>query len=364
MKAPLPFSVFKRANRPSYLVAFKNEKTGDYLPPISTRQTDESAAIKTAYEWFRNGVPQKDKAIDLKEYTLRDLAKEADKTDAESIVNELKRLGLLKSAVITDTKQDRDFAEFLTNFWDYDNSPYVKEKLRKNHGIHRRYCHEQLGSVKRYWIPYFTGRLLGTITRQDIEDFIEYFEKLPETNGVRIPQSAKRKNTIIQAGTIALSWAYNKEMIDRDVAQGITWFSGKAAERQILTPELVAAIFKVQWKDERARLANMLAMVTGMRAGEIQGLRVQDLGKDCLYIRHSWNRLDGLKTTKTNESRTVEVPFPGLIQDLLTLASTNPHGQSMDGYVFWAEKNSDKPMEASLFNDGLREALILSGMSK
>ena len=41
-----------------------------------------------------------------------------------------------------------------------------------------------------------------------------------------------------------------------------------------------AAIFKVQWKDERARLANMLAMVTGMRAGEIQGLRVQNLGKD------------------------------------------------------------------------------------
>ena len=74
--------------------------------------------------------------------------------------------------------------------------------------------------------------------------------------------------------------------------------------------------------------------------------------------------MDGLKTTKTNESRTVEVPFPGLIQDLLAVASTNPHGQSMDGYVFWAEKNSNKPMEASLFNDGLREALILSGMSK
>jgi len=34
-------------------------------------------------------------------------------------------------------------------------------------------------------------------------------------------------------------------MIDRDVTQGIAWFSGKAAERQILTPEL-AAIFKVQ----------------------------------------------------------------------------------------------------------------------
>ena len=108
----------------------------------------------------------------------------------------------------------------------------------------------------------------------------------------------------------------------------------------------------------------MLAMVTGMRAGEIQGLRVQDLGKDCLYIRHSWSRWDGLKTPKTNESRTVEVPFQGLIQDLLVLAATNPHGQSMDGYVFWAVKMADKSMEASLFANGLREALINTGMSK
>jgi integrase len=109
----------------------------------------------------------------------------------------------------------------------------------------------------------------------------------------------------------------------------------------------------------------MLAMVTGMRAGEIQGLRVQDLEKDCLYIRHSWNRLDRLKTTKTNESRTVEVPFPTLIQDLLALAAINPHGrQSMDGYVFWADKMPDKPIEASLFVDGLRKALMLAGMGK
>ena len=364
MKKPLPFSVFKRANRPCYVVAFKNERTGTYLPPISTRQTDEAAAIKVAYEWFKNGVPNKNNVVNLKDYTLRDLAKEVDKTGAESIINELKRRGFLKSAVITNTKQDRDFAEFILNFWDYDNSPYVREKLRKNHGIHRRYCHEQLGAVKKYWVPYFTGKLLGELKRQDIESFIEYFETLPETKGERIPQSAKRKNNIIQAGTIPLSWAFNKEMIEKDITQGITWFSGKAAERHILTPELAAAVFKVQWKDERAKLANMLAMVTGMRAGEIQGLRVQDLGKDCIYIRHSWNRLDKLKTTKTNENRTVEVPFPGLIQDLLTLAGTNPHGQNIDNFVFWAEKNHDKPMEASLFIDGLREALVSIGMNK
>jgi len=129
---------------------------------------------------------------------------------------------------------------------------------------------------------------LGDITRHDIEGFIEHLDTPPKT-WATVPKSAKRKNIIILAGTIALSWAFNKEMIERDVTQGITWFSGKSAERQILSPELAEAVFKVQWKDERARLANILAMVTGIRAGEIQGLRVQDLGKDCLYIRGGCN---------------------------------------------------------------------------
>jgi integrase len=108
----------------------------------------------------------------------------------------------------------------------------------------------------------------------------------------------------------------------------------------------------------------MLAAVTGLRAGEIQGLRVQDLGKECLYVRHSWNCRDGLKTTKNNDPRTVEVPFPSLIDSLLNLAWCNPHGASMDSYVFWAEKSPSKPMESCLFLDGLRDALKKTGMSK
>jgi integrase len=108
----------------------------------------------------------------------------------------------------------------------------------------------------------------------------------------------------------------------------------------------------------------MLAMVTGLRAGEIQGLRVQDIGKDCLYIRHSYNGRDGLKTTKNNENRTVELPFPSLIAELIDLAKQNPHGAGMDSFVFWAELSPEKPMEACLFLRDLRAALIQTGMSR
>jgi integrase len=260
------------------------------------------------------------------------------------------------------------------------------------------------GAVKKYWLPFFNEKMLGEITRQNIEDFIIFIESIEErakeeqaeidkaleeeaikekaeiASGlkkpkrknaaslkrriVRFPKSAKRKNSIIQAGTVPLAWAFHKEMIDRDVTAGITWFSGTSQERQILSPEQAAAIFKVEWKDNRARLANLLAMVTGMRAGEIQGLQVKDLGKDCLYVRHSWNFQDGLKTTKNNESRTVEVPFPGLMHELIEMAKNNPHEQSMDSYVFWAEKSPDKPMEQGIFLRDFKSALIKTGMDK
>jgi hypothetical protein len=60
---------------------------------------------------------------------------------------------------------------------------------------------------------------------------------------------------IIWAGTTALKWAYNQEMTDQDRSTGIIYFSGRPKERQILSPELAAAVFRVSWKDERTRLA-------------------------------------------------------------------------------------------------------------
>jgi integrase len=355
----LPFSVFKRSGRRFYSVKFKNEEAGEYLPAISTGQETEAAAIATVFLWLKDGIPRKGETIPFKKYSLRDMAREADINghDAEFICKELQRRGLLKSYVLTDSEQAVTFGDYLSTFWDFENSPYVREKLRKNHGIHRYYCKAQSGAVNGYWIPFFKGRLLGDIAKKDIEAFVDSLDSGEKK------LSAARKNHIIKAGTIPLKWAFHKEMIGRDITAGITWFAGKAAERQILTPELAAAVFRVEWADPRTRLANLTAAVTGMRAGELQGLRVQDLGRDCLYIRHSWNCRDGLKSTKNNEERLVEV-FPELIRELLNLAQSNPHGASLNSYVFWAELSPDKPIEGKLFIRDMRKALVTAGVSK
>jgi integrase len=351
-----PFSVFRRADRPAYLVAFKNEVTGRYLPAVSTRKEKYADAVKQAWAWYREGVPRKEGPVGVPADSILRLLRDTPltKRDAEMFVRALKDRGFVKSCVFAGGEDGRRLADYLKEFWDWDNSPYVREKLRRQHSIHRRYVDESLRTVAKHWEPYFKDKPLGDVTRDDVNGFADSVAALPA--------GYQRKNGIMLAGCIPLRWAYRKEKIPLDVTRGLVMFSGKEGKRKILAPDVVAEIFRLEWPDCRAKAANMLAAVTGLRAGEIQALRVCDLGDGCLYVRHSWNRLEGYKTTKNNEERVVELPFRFVMDALRETAALNPHGTGPDSPVFWAEISPLKPVEQRIFIRGLRRALEASGM--
>jgi integrase len=306
---------------------------------------------------LRDGIPQKNEALKVHDLALKNEARKIKtKDEAMIVLAELKRLGMVKNFIMDETPQAEDFVLFLKTFWEWENSPYVKEKLRKNHGIHKRHCKLQGQAIGLYWEPFFKGRLLGEISAEDIDGFI---------NDLADKElSPSRKNVIVMAGTKPLRWAFSKGKIEKDPTIGHILFAGEERKRHILTPTAAAAAFRIVWNDERVKNANMLASVTGMRSGEILALRVQDLGPDCLFVRGAWNRLDGVKLPKNNETRTVELPFPTLMQKLIEQAKNNPWGFSPDSFVFWSEFHADKPMQPDLFLIGLRDALQRVGFSK
>ncbi len=313
-----PFCVFKRSNRPYYFVLFKDD-SGNYLSkPVSTKKKSKIEAEKVALQWLREGIPQKEKTVKVKDLFLSDTIRkiETGTEEAEAILAEMQKRGLLKNYVLSETPAAEDFVSFLLTFWTWEESPYIKEKLRKNHGIHKRYCKLNYQAIILYWKPFFEGRVLGEITEEDIDAFINFM-------GEKTISSA-RKNAVIKAGTTALHWAFNKNKISKDPANGHILFTGEKRERLILMPSSAAALFRARWENNRARLANMLASVTGMRSGEIIALRFQDLGQDCLYVQNSWNRVDGLKPPKNNETRIVELPFSDLVYELFEQAKQNP----------------------------------------
>jgi len=351
-----PFSVFKRADRTIYSVAFKDEQ-GKYLPPVSTGKKTEKEAMQAAFEMLREGKRKNGKAVTVHGLSLKEAARKVrNAEEAETIMAELKRLGWVKSYVARGAPDSENFLEFLARFWDYDRSPYVQEKLRKAHGIHRRYCRCQTQAAAKYWAPRFEGRLLGELTGKDIGDFIS---SMAETG-----LSASRINMVVLAGTQPLRWAHSKGMIAEDPTRGHLMFSGTGAKRKILAPGAAAAAFRAEWKCGRARLGSLLAAVTGMRLGEIQALRLGDLGAASLSVRASWNPIDGVKTTKTNAARTVELNFPEIMDALREQAMRNPWGASPDSFVFWTEGASAAPMREKRFMAPFRAALESAGMTR
>lgn len=349
------FVLTKRGDLPNYYVCFQNPLTGKYGTKRSTGTSDRKQAEKTAYQWLLSNSQKETENIVSK--NILDAIKFADLSldDTKQIVDLLQLKGLLVSAVVKNDKSDIPLISFLENFWTAENSPYIKEKLRKKHGIHKRYITKQYGAIKNYWKPYFKDKKLGSLTRDDINSFIDILAASPT------PTSLPGKNVIIKAGTLALRWAYRNEYFDKDITEGIMLFSGENQKREILTPELATAIFQYTWKNQTSKLANLLSMCTGLRAGEIQGLRKQDLGKNCLYIQHSWNYDDGLKTTKNNEQRTAEIVFPELMSALIEQANSNPYDEGLEGYIFWASIPG-KPCESKLWLSDLREICKQAGI--
>ncbi|MCL2879916.1 MAG: site-specific integrase, partial [Treponema sp.] len=98
----LPFSIFLRGGRPCYYVAFKNEDTGKYLPAVSTKKIKKSDAERQAWVWYREGIPKRNGKSDIKTLSLHDSIRHIPltTTDAELIVDELKRKGLVLSCIL------------------------------------------------------------------------------------------------------------------------------------------------------------------------------------------------------------------------------------------------------------------------
>jgi len=197
-----PFSIFKRADRSCYSVSFK-DANGKYLRPISTGKKTEKEAMEVAFKWLRDGIPQKNEALTVNDLSLKDVARKIKtETETEMLLSELKMLGKVKNFILNDTPQAEDFISFLKTFWDWEKSPYIKEKQRKSHGIHRRHCLIQSQAIRLYWEKFFNGRFLGDITATDIDAFINYMGDME--------LSAARKNVVIKAGTKPLRWAFSR----------------------------------------------------------------------------------------------------------------------------------------------------------
>jgi integrase len=338
-----------------------NQETGLPMSARSTGERGRDVALIVVSGWLRDGLLGKDgerrkveAAFDL-DGILRGIRRaELDSGAALAIVKALKERGLIDIGVVPAGKGSVKFTDFLTDFWDYEKSLYVRDRLAHGHCIGRSYCGINGRHILNYWLSAFKGRMLASITRNDLKSF---------SLSLPADKSASYKNSILNAGLIPLGWAYEEGMIPADIAKDFERYSGKAGKRGVLTVEEAGALFAKPWADTAAMAANLLSATTGMRQGEVLAIRGGDIGDGVLNAAHSWSAADSLKTPKNGEARKVPL-LPEVREALLAQLVRNPHTDipAVERFVFWGTAPDRPRVEGSFMLDALHGELENMGI--
>ncbi|MCR4940777.1 MAG: tyrosine-type recombinase/integrase [Treponemataceae bacterium] len=385
-----PFYIFKRAGN-NYYAQFHDPVTHRCIAVRSMGTKNKEEALAKAWSMF-SGIQKKEpqeseimgiiNTLSRKSYRLEEIAmlqtliqtkypELRPAVSAQSVTASTVPDILEHTAFIPQKKTP--LLKYIADFWDFEKSDYVQDKLAHGQRIGKRHCYEQANLVK-YWREFFTDdATLEELTVTQLREFERYLQKrhentvLKNSNGKPItPLSTATMKNIIRCGGISFGWAVKQGYISSNPEDALTQYSTVSKERGILSAEEARELFKHgQWEDERYRVASLLAMITGMRLGEIQALRRCDIGDDMIYVRRAWSPVDGLKCPKNGKERKVPLP-PEVRKELLDLVSKNPHKNMFaesDGFVFWGTM-PDKPLVSNQITEGFKNALHSIGITE
>ena len=249
------------------------------------------------------------------------------------------------------TKERATFEAFAEGFFDPDGE-WAREKRRRGHRLSADQCERHSRSTKNHLIPFFGKMRIARIDDEDTRRFQETLED-QELSGGTI-------NRVTVALRLILKGAYRKKMMRRmPIVEAVS--EKDRRQRGVYLPDEIRALFKLEWPDRRCYVANITAAATGLRAGEIAGLRESNVHSEYLEVECTWNPRFGLGPTKTGRVRVVPIPFR-IHDELVQLLSQNPL-KTENRFVFYSIK-PDKPMDQREFTEALYSALEKIGITE
>lgn len=398
-----PFYLSKNSSG-FYKAYFVNTETGKVIATKSTHSTNKFEATQIASNWHLNGLPSarttpysnyknnsapssgmdlqsivnrltRDEALELnamisarfslgafcvEDNDVADVKGPATAAVSEPVIVDSNSLSSVPQSENPNTSEPILLIEALTNFWDFDNSEYVKKRQLRGFDIKQRNCKEKLGIVRRYWATYFDAdRTVQSLTSRELDEFLL---SLRRDRGL----SADTVNKTMTAGNMAFEFLIKEGRLKKNPLSGVERFRVQARKRGIPTETEMKQLMDLDWNwtDSVYKLAFKVAALFGLRAGEISGLQVCDVDAvgDLLYIRHSWNDTDKLKDTKNGDDRTIPIEH-GVALELLANARRNP-SYSDTSFVFWSSKINNQPIWPSSFEDDFYLAMQKIGISE
>ena len=304
------------------------------------------------------GCRSKEKAIQYVEELLVDETKirEVFASDLIISVNSADRLqtGVTYSQ---PTSSSITFEEYASSWWQWDTCPYVLARraagTELHPGIKQSYVKSSNLWTNHYLVPYFGKYKLSDINVDMINTF---WQVLKEKHGL----APKTINNIRSVFIIMMKEAVNRGIIGSNPVEKTFARTVDKKKRRLLTDEECAKLFDIDrikylWNDRIVYYVySLVAGLTGLRAGELLALTINEVNQNKIIVRKSYNESYGMSTTKTSEERVV--PITSEIYRYLYVAWQS-HPNDENDFIF--SFDGKKPM-----NEGRARAAFYKAMEK
>jgi integrase len=194
--------------------------------------------------------------------------------------------------------------------------------------------------------------MLKTLTAGHIRDWMRWMAERGIKGG--------RINKVMQAMSVAVRYAVDREELDRDPFKTIHEASDTRREKGILTPDEVSRIIRSPSRDPRGRLAVLLGMLCGLRLGEVRGLLWGDIGDEAISVCHNYQNEDGLKAPKWGSAGTV--PITASVRAAIDIVHGLVVHQGTDVFVMESLECPGQPFNKTWFEKALNRELSAAGI--
>ena len=264
---------------------------------------------------------------------------------------------LIQTSIQPKAKDLITFKEFASPWWDWETCPYVLARRAAgtdlHPGIKQSYVRSSELWTRRYLIPYFGRYKLTDISVDMVNTF---WQVLKEKHGL----APKTINNIRSVFIIMMKEAVNRGIIGSNPVEKTFARTVDKKKRRLLTDEECAKLFDAEriqdlWNDRIVYYVySLVAGLTGLRAGELLALTINEVTQNKIIVRKSYNESYGMSTTKTSEERVV--PITNEIYRYLYVAWQS-HPNDENDFIF--SFDGKKPM-----NEGRARAAFYKAMEK
>ncbi len=244
-------------------------------------------------------------------------------------------------------------AEFSVGWWDKETCEYLKSRMARRK-ISTSYAREGKRILEQDILPTFGRKRLDAITSHDVDMWMVSY-----VGRGRAGESVNKMFAILK---IMLDQAVRKGLVRKNPCNSIQRVAVAKRKVELFTPDEVRRLFSpndvpLMWEDHLHYTANMLSATTGLRLGEVLGLKGQYVFGDYVEVCAQYTSYHEYTETKTHDVRIVTIPSVVSVW-LSRLKEING-----DGFLF-ATDGGIKPVSRSAIYKHFQHALARIGVDR